>query len=172
REDWRGAAILAALVLWAAVSVAWSPAPNLGWPHTAKALSRFTVLHLGMQLVFCTALVTALARLDGPRAAKALGWIAIGFLVAPPLLIEEGLTNARLYQALPALIHRPLRPDWIPAGLAQPGYIVAVMAWPLGVALFKRGRWPLALALGALAPLSMILLRGVAPTLGLLLSLP
>jgi len=172
REDWRGALILAAVVLWAAISVAWSPAPNLQLPHTAKALSRFTVLHLVMQLVFSTAFVTALARMDGAGARKALGWIAIGFLIVPPLLIEEGLTKARLYQALPALIHQPVRADWLPADLAQGGYIVAVMAWPLGVALARRGLWPLALALAAFAPLSMITVRGVAPSLGLALSLP
>ena len=172
REDWRGASILAALALWAAISVAWSPAPNLHLPHTAKALARFTILHLATQLAFSTALVTALARIDGAGARKALGWIAIGFLVVPPLLIEEGLTQARLYQALPALVHQPIRADWLPADLAQGGYIVAVVAWPLGVALWKRGLWPLALALAAFAPLSAIAVRGVAPTVGLAISLP
>ena len=104
RQDWRGVLILAALVLWATVTSAWSPALNLQLPHTAKALSRFTILHLAMQLALCTAFVTALARLDGRAAGKVLGWMAIGFLIVPFLLIEEGLTQARLYQALPALI--------------------------------------------------------------------
>ena len=172
REDWRGVLILAALVLWAAVSVAWSPATNLRLPHTFKALSRFTILHLATQLVLSTAFVTALARLDAAAARKALGWMAIGFLIVPPLLIEEGLTQARLYQALPALIHRPVRPDWLPADLAQGGYIVAVVAWPLGVALWRGGRPRLALALAAFCPVSMVVLRGVAPTLALAISLP
>ena len=172
REDWRGALILAALVLWAAVSLAWSPAPNLRLPHDGKTLARFTILHLLAQLLFSTAFVTALARMDRTGAAKALGWIAWGFLIVPPLLIEEGLTQARLYQALPALIHQPVRADWLPADLAQGGYVVAVVVWPLAVALWKRGRWPLALALAAFAPASMAALRGVAPSLGLALSLP
>jgi O-antigen ligase len=110
--------------------------------------------------------------MDGTGAAKALAWTAIGFLIVPPLLIEESLTKARLYQFLPALAHQPIRADWLPADLAQGGYIVAVVAWPLAVALWRRGRWPLALALMALAPLSMIAVRGVAPSLGLALSLP
>jgi O-antigen ligase len=171
-DDRNGALILAALVLWAAVSLAWSPAPNLHLPRSAKALSRFTVLHLGMQLAFCSAFVTALARLDRNGARKALGWIAIGFLIVPPLLIEEGLTGAKLFQALPALIHRPVRDQWLPADLAQGGYVTAVMVWPLGVALFKRGLWPLALALATFTPMSMLVLRGAAPTIGLLVSLP
>jgi O-antigen ligase len=172
REDRRGVLILAALVLWAAVSIAWSPAPNLHLPHSAKALGRFTVLHLAIQLVFSTALITALARLDRAGARKALGWMAIGFLIVPPLLIEEGLTQARLYQALPALIGHPVRADWLPADLAQGSYVTAVMVWPLGVALWKRGLWPLALALAAFQPLTMVVLRGVAPTVALAISLP
>jgi O-antigen ligase len=172
RDDWRGALILAALVLWAALSLSWSPAPNLALPHDIKALTRFTILHLATELAFATALVTALARIDRAGAVKALGWMSWGFLIVPPLLIEEGLTKARLYQALPALIHQPIRADWLPADLAAGGYIVAVLAWPLGMALFRRGRWPLALALAALAPLSMVAVRGVAPTVALAVSLP
>jgi O-antigen ligase len=172
RDDWRGPLVLAVLVVWAAISLAWSPAPNLHLPHSAKALIRFTVLHLADQLVLATAFVTALARIDRRGAAKALGWIAIGFLIVPPLLIEQGLTQARLYQVLPALVHQPIRADWLPADLAAGGYIVAVLAWPLGVALFKRGWWPLALALAALAPLSMVAVRGAAPTVALAISLP
>ena len=172
REDWTGVLILAALVLWAAISVAWSPAPNLRQPHTLKAVSRFTVLHLAMQLAFCTAFVTTLARLDARRAGKVLSWTAFGVLVAEPLLIEESLTGARLYQALPALIHQPIRADWLPANLAQGGYIVAVLAWPLGIALCKQGRPFLALVLAATVPLSMVLIRGVAPTVALAVSLP
>jgi len=172
RQDWRGVLILAALVAWAAISVAWSPAPNLHDLSTAKAISRFTVLNLALQLVLSAAFVIALGRLDGARAGKVLIWIAIGFLIAPLLLIEEGLTGARLYQALPALIHQPIRPDWIPADLAQGSYVVAAVAWPLGVALYRRGGRIAALALAATVPLSGVILRGTAPTVALAISLP
>jgi O-antigen ligase len=172
RADWPGLVILAALVIWAAVSVAWSPAPNLHAPHSAKALSRFTILHLAGQLVFCTALVTALARLDGRAAGRALGWIALGVLLATPLLIEEAWTHARIRLALMALAHQSDPPDRTIAFIAQAGYVAAVMAWPLGVALHRQGRPRLALVPAILAPLLMVLLRGVAPTAALLISLP
>lgn len=171
-KDWTGAAILAALVLWAAISVAWSPAPNLHVFGSAKALSRLTDLHLALQLVLCTGFVTALARLDRIGAQKALGWVALGFLAVSPLLIEEGLTKVKLYPALLALVHVKTRLDWLIADMAQGGYVVAVVAWPLGVALLKRGRPILAVALAAFTPLSMLLLRGAAPTLALAASLP
>jgi O-antigen ligase len=172
RKDWGGVLILAALALWAAISVAWSPAPNLHMPDSARALSRLTILHLAMQLVFCTAFVTALGRLDRAQAGKALSWIAFGVLLAPPLLTEEALSQARLYQALLALFHQPSRPDWVMADLAQAGYVIAVLAWPLGMALYRQGRPRLALVLAAFTPLSMVLLRGVAPTVALAISLP
>lgn len=171
-EDWRGVAILAVLVLWAAISVAWSPAPNLHLPHTFKALSRFTVLHLALQLALSTAFVTALGRLEGPGARRVLGWMAIGFLIVPALLIEEGLTGAKLFQALPALIGQPRREQWLPADLAQGSYVTAVVTWPLGVALWRRRLPLLALALAAMAPLTLVVLRGLAPTLALAISLP
>jgi hypothetical protein len=174
RRDWKGVLILAALVLWAAISIAWSPAPNLHLPDSAKALSRFTILHLALQLVFCTALVTALRSLNQIQARKALMWIAAGFLVVVALLIEEGLTNLRLYSALLARFHFAARPDRLVSNMAQGGYVVAVVAWPLAVALYRRGLayLPPALGLMAFAPLSMALLRGVAPTVGLAASLP
>ena len=172
REDWRGVLILAALVLWATISVTWSPAPNLHWPHSFKALSRFTVLHLVLPLLLSTALVTAMARLEDPGARKVLLWTAIGFLLVQALLIEEGLTKARLFQALPALVGQRRREDWLPADLAQGAYVTAVVAWPLGVALWRRGLAALALALVAAAPLTLVIMRGLAPTLALAISLP
>jgi O-antigen ligase len=172
RQDWRGVMILSALVAWATIGVAWSPAPNLHDLHGAKTVSRFTPLNLVLQLGLSAAFVIALGRLDANRAGKALIWIAIGFLIAPLLLIEEGLTGARLYQALPALIHQPIRPDWIPADLAQASYVVAVMAWPLGVALYRRGGRIAALVLAISVPLSGIILRGTAPTVALAISFP
>jgi O-antigen ligase len=172
RKDRSGLLILAALVLWAMISATWSPAPNLQTPHTAKALSRFTWLHLAIQLVYGAALVTGLARLDKAGAKNALMTIAFGLLVVLLVLIEEGLTGAKHYQALLTLAHQPFRPDRVVSNLAQGGYVVAVIAWPLGVALCRQGRPLLALALAAFVPLSMVLLRGVAPTVALVVSLP
>jgi O-antigen ligase len=171
RADWNGALILAGLVLWAAVSLAWSPAPNLHAPHTAKALSRFTILHLAVQLVCCTAFVTALRRMEGRRARNALGWIAMGVIFVLPLLIEEGLSQVALYQKLLALAHQPARLDWLVALMAQGAYVVAVLAWPLGVALFQRQWRLLSVVPAAFVPLSMVVMRGVAPSIALVVGL-
>lgn len=168
----RGMLAPALLVLWATLSIAWSPAPNLHAPNGVGALGRVPILYLIAELALCGAFVTASARLDRAQASKALGWIATGVLLTLPLLIEEALSQSRGRLALVALAHQSFRADRTIANLAQASYLVAVLAWPVGAALHRQGRPRLALAPAAFVPLSMILLRGVAPTLGLLLSLP
>jgi O-antigen ligase len=171
RRDLNGTLILIALTVWAALSIVWSPAPNLREFASARAFSHFTIGHMVLLLAFCPALVTALGRLDAEASRRALGWIACGFLVAAPVLIGEGLTGIKLYPLLLAFAHQRIRLDHLIADLAQAGYVVAVMAWPLGVALFRQGRPRLALALAAFTPISMLVLRGVAPTVALVIGL-
>ena len=171
RADWPGVAVLALLVAWAAVSLAWSPAISLQ-ALSAKAFTRLTVLHLALQLVFCTAFVCGLARLDDSHAEKALTWMAFGLLAGLLLLMEEGVSHATAYQWLLSKTHDHTRPDWAVRALAQGGYATAVLTWPLGMTLRRQGRWRAALAMVAFVPLSMVLLHGFAPTAGLLVSLP
>jgi O-antigen ligase len=70
-----------------------------------------------------------------------------------------------------AATHQHVRLDRLIADLAQAAYAVAVVAWPLAVALKRKGQPLLALALFAFAPVCMFVLRGVAPTLALGLGL-
>jgi O-antigen ligase len=64
-----------------------------------------------------------------------------------------------------AATHQHVRLDRLIADLAQAAYVVAVLAWPLAVALKRRGQGWIALLLFAFVPVSMLVLRGVAPTL-------
>ncbi len=172
RADWPGVAILLALVTWSVIGLAWTPAPNLHGLGSLKTLTRATVLHLGLQLVLCTALVTAIARLERDTAIKGLTWLSFGLLCGLALLTEEGFSHAAVYQALMAAVHDFTRPDLAVRALAQGGYVAAVLAWPLGMALHRQGRTKLAFAMAAFVPLSLILMRGSAPTAGLLVSIP
>ncbi len=170
-EDVSGALLLGALVIWAAISIAWSPADNLRTFGSAKAFSHFTIGHMVLLLPLGFALITALRRLDANSAFKALSWIAYGVLAATPVVIGEGLCGIKLYPAILAATHQRVRLDRLIADLAQAAYVVAVVAWPLAVALKRRGQLGLALVLFAFVPLSMVVLRGVAPTLALGLGL-
>ena len=172
RGDWPGIVLLGLLIAWATVGLAWTPAPNLHGLGSLKTLTRATLFHLALQLVLCTALVTALARLDRGNAERALTWLAFAMLAGMALLTEEGLSHAAVYQAMMAAVHAHTRPDLAVRALAQGGYPTAVLAWPLGMLLHRQGRTPLALILAALVPLSLILMRGFAPTAGLAVSLP
>jgi O-antigen ligase len=170
RRDWVGVLLLAALVLWAAVSTLWSPAESMA--HSVKSISRLTILHLAAQLAFSAAFITALARLDSAGARKALTWIAFGFLAVLLLLTEEGVSHGALYLRLLALVHDSPGPGRVVRALAQGGYALAVAVWPLAMALHRQRRTWLALAMVAFVPLSMVLLRGFAPTAALAVSLP
>jgi O-antigen ligase len=172
RADWTGIALLGLLVAWATISVAWTPADNLHGLKSFKTFSRATFWHLAVQLVLCTALITALARLEPPRAQRALIWLAFGFLAGIALLTEEGLSRAAVYQAMMAAVHQHTRGDLAIRALAQAGDVTAAVAWPLGMALHRKGYTWLGLAIGAFSPVCLILLRGFAPTAGLALSVP
>jgi O-antigen ligase len=170
-EDVSGALILSALVIWAAISIAWSPADNLRTFASAKAFSHFTIGHMALLLAFGFALITALRRLDARSAQTALRWIAYGVLAATPVVIGDGLCGIKLYPVILTATHQHVRLDRLIADLAQAAYVVAVVAWPLAVALTRKGQLGLALVLFAFVPISMFVLRGVAPTLALGLGL-
>jgi O-antigen ligase len=166
-----GALILGALVIWAAISIAWSPADNLRAFGGAKTSRHFTIGPMALLLALGFALITGLRRLDSDSARKALNWIAYGVLAATPVVSGEGLCGVKLYPTILAATHQHVRLDRLIADLAQAAYVVAVVAWPLAVALRRKGQPGLALLLFAFVPVSMVVLRGVAPTLALGLGL-
>ncbi len=172
RADWPGIGLLAALILWSALTIIWTPAPNLH-VFTAKGLTRLTVLHMAMQLGLCLSFVTAAARLDAAHAKRSLTYLAAGLLAVQALLIEESLSHATVYRAVLAMAHYPpLRLDMTIRAFTQSGHVSAVLAWPLGLGLYRLGRPRAALALALFPPVLLLLLRGFAPTAGLLVSLP
>lgn len=172
RSDWTGIILLSLLVAWAAVGLVWTPAPNLHGLGSIKTLSRATIWHLALQLVLCTALVTAFARMERANAQRALTWLAFALLAGLALLTEEGLSRAAIYQAMMAAVHQHTRPDLAIRALAQGGFATAVLVWPLGMLLHRQGRTPLAVLLAAFVPLLLILMRGFAPSAALAVSLP
>ena len=172
RRDWPGIALLVLLVIWATIGLAWTPAPNLHGLGSLKTFSRATLVHLALQLLLCSALVTGLARLAPENAERALTWLAFALLAGMALLTEEGLSRAAVYQAMMAAVHQHTRPDLAIRALAQGGFATAVLVWPLGLLLHRQGRTPLALLLAAFVPLTLILMRGFAPSAALVVSLP
>jgi O-antigen ligase len=167
-KQWVGFGLLAALVLWAGVSAVWSPPASL----QTKDIPIETDLHLGLQLLLSGALVAAADDMKGQNAARALVWLGCGVLGGASVVVIEMFSHAALYLGLSQAFHQPVRPDLAIRNLAQSGDVVAVLAWPLGLALRRRGWHRAAFALAAFVPACLIMLRGFAPSLGLVLSVP
>jgi O-antigen ligase len=167
--EWAGLGLLALLVLWAGVSLTWSPAPNLA-VHGAKDLGRLTVLHLGVQTVLSGAFVIAAAHLRAATARIALNAVSWGMFCLGVILVIEGVTQAGVYQWIQTLTGKPVRPDLAVRNVAVGGYVLAALYWPAAVALWIEGRRRLVLFLAAAVVFSTFMLRGDSPTLAMVAS--
>ncbi len=165
--DGIGFGLLAALVVWAGVSLGWSPAPQ---PHSLKDFQRLTVLHLALQLGLSGAFVVSAGRFAREDATKALRGLSYGLLALAAILVIEGLTQAKIYQALQHPIGQSVRPDLAVRNVAVGGYVLAALIWPIGVALYRNGQAWRVLPLCAAVIFSTIALRGDSPTLAILAS--
>jgi O-antigen ligase len=172
RIDWPGLGVLGGLVVWATISSVWSPAPNLHIIKGVKDLQRLTYIHLWLQLFVSGAFVLFAGRLTEQVALRSLRALAIGLLVGMSVLFFEMLSRAALYQAAQTAIGAPVQPGIAIRNLAQSGFVVAILAWPIGMALYLRGWKIAAIAVAAFVPLSTVLLRGFAPMAGLVISGP
>jgi hypothetical protein len=171
-KDWIGGGILAALVVWAAVSARWSPTPFFRGASNIKDLERFTALHLALQMLLSGAFVFSAARLNAATAERCLTWLGWGLIAGVFALGVEMVAHAEIYIALTQLIGQTVPPDLAIRNLAQAGDVVAMMAWPVGLALVRRGWKSAGLALAAYVPLSFVVWRGFAPSLALVISVP
>lgn len=166
RRDWAILGLLAALVLWSAVSVFWTPAPNLKM-HSLKDAGRFTALHMGLQVVLSGALVLASARMQPKTARTALAWLSYGLVALAVVLMIESLDRAAVYQRLQHLIHKTVRPDLAVRNVAVGGYVLAALFWPVAAALWRAKRGLVAVFLAVAVVGSTVLLRGDSPTLAM-----
>jgi O-antigen ligase len=169
-RDWIGLGLAGALTLWACVSSLWSPADVLHGVHSLKELERFTGVHMALQAALCGAFVIAAARLNPEPAERSLRWLGFGMLALAAILVVEGLTQAAVYQRVQAALGDPTRPDLAVRNVAVAGYIVAVLLWPVCVALWRERRRLMVGCLVGVVAFSTVFLRGDAPTLAVVIS--
>ncbi len=165
-RDWIGFGLLALLAAWAFVSNLWSPAPGLHI-HTLKDLEGFTGLHMAQQIVLSGAFVMSAAAMTRETARTAIRWLGGGLLVLAAILVEEGISQASLYQQVQPLIHETVRPDIAVRNVAQGGYVLAILLWPAAAAFWRGGAKPAAIFLIAAVIFSTFMLRGDSPTLAM-----
>jgi O-antigen ligase len=156
-------ALLAAVAAWSLVSCSWSTAANLK-VHSSKDFERLTYLHMGLQLVLSGAFVMSARRLAPTTAHTALRWMGWGLVGLAAMLLIEGATQAKLYQAMQGIITPTVRPDLAVRNVALGGYVLAALIWPVSAALWVKKQHIAALFLALAVLISTFVLRGDSPT--------
>ncbi|MGZ5985312.1 MAG: O-antigen ligase family protein [Caulobacteraceae bacterium] len=166
--DMGGLILFGLLVEWAVVSAFWSPA---ALPHDLKSFGRFTGLHLFQQLLFCGALIVTTRGLTPAGARKALTWVGGGLIALIALLLFDSVTDAWLLGTLQAMAGQKSNiAHWALRTVAQGGYVLVMLFWPVTVGLWTGGRRRLAVAFAVGAILALVLLHVSAPLAALLTS--
>lgn len=164
-----GLILVLLLVEWAVISAFWSPAPV---PHSLKALGRFTGLHLAQQGLFCGGLIVTARTLTPATAGKALAWLGGGVMLLACVLLFESLTDAMLFRAGQSVLgEKPTTvAHWALRNVAQGGYVLAMLFWPVALALEAAGRRRLLAAFVVLCLADFILLHIAALIVALMAS--
>jgi len=132
--------VLALLVLWALVSLSWSPASHgLGGIRNYGDLESITGLKLLLQLAVYGAAVLGLGNLAEDRVERAGFVFALGVLALGLLVGIEGAGGASLYQGLREAIGDPIRPDLAKVKVSIATYALALLFWPAARLLAWRG---------------------------------
>lgn len=147
------AALIAALLIWAAISAAWSPNPGR---TLARAGQIAGLCAIGIYVV------AAALSLSHDHAQRVRAAAVAGIVLAMALLAEERLTRA--------FIAALAKPDVAPVGGAvwwwifKPGItILSILVWVAMVDAMRRGRMILgALAIVAVAALAILISGGTA----------
>lgn len=165
-----GVLLILYFVLWAAISVTWSP---LFSAFDITDLEDFTAFKLLIQGIAFCGLAAAAMTLTERGAERVCRTMAYAYCALAAFLIAEGLTGAALYQAFSTLIGETLRPDLARRNVAQGGYLLAVMLWPAAmilrrdklnvlILLLVDGVLGVMLTLGTDSPMVALLAGGVA----------
>jgi len=166
-----GVGLLFLLLVWALVSMSWSPAlpvhPDF---HRYKTVESITGLKLPFELALYAAFVMALRRVSDEAAARATLIMAAGLAAVVVLLVIEALNGAALYQWIKAHAHQKTRPDLALRNVARGCYVATLLFWPLALRL-RRAHQPAILAVltGGLI-ISSAIFKVDAPMLALALS--
>ncbi|MDP8917123.1 MAG: O-antigen ligase family protein [Pseudomonadota bacterium] len=147
--------IFAALWIWLAASVAWSPVAPRAVTTEYESVEALTDLKLLLALPLFAALPAAAAGLSGPAARRALLLLgAVLALYGAVLLVEAG-SGAGAYRRLAAIFDEPVRPQIVLSNLGRGSVLLAVLALPAGLAFQGRTRAvvvPMLIGAAVLAP--------------------
>ena len=122
---------LVLLVLWALISLHWSPAaPDLSELRRDKDVQKFTAVKLVLQLGLYGSAVVALGQMSERSARLAGKVMLVGMAVLALVTCVDGFLKAAIYQLLHNLTEEPIRPDLAMVKVSQATYPLALLFWP------------------------------------------
>ena len=131
------------LVLWALVSLAWSPgAPKLAALRDTGDVESFTALKLLMQLALYGSAVAALGQMSALWSRRAGTVMVVGFMALALIAALDGISGASFYQWLRAAIDDPIRPDLAVVKVSMATYALVLLLWPSARIMSSRGWTP------------------------------
>lgn len=144
--------MLAALAVWAAISMAWSPeAAHLSKLRSYDDLESVTAVKLFLQTVTYGAAVVALGGFTGAAARRAAVMLAYGLVALAVIATVDSLTGAAIYQKLHVVTGEGIRSDLAMVKVSLSTYALALLFWPSALMLSRLSRpmliWPLAAGL-------------------------
>lgn len=147
-EDRPAAVLLLLILVWAAMSAAWSPF------HPSKANNN-TALKLALQLPLYWSAYCGARRADPGLKRLALKVLAWGTALLALVLLAEFATDAAIYERLHVALYEPIRHDLAEVNVAHSTFILMLLA-PLAFgAGLRTGATPwlaLLMIAGAVAP--------------------
>ena len=166
-----GMTILGGLLVWALATQLWSYyQPDLTHLGKARGVQALTGLKLLFELAFYGTAVAAMVALRRDAARRGLSWLAVGLAILVGVLMLEYSTQEKIYLALKEALHQQARQDLAHRNVARAYYVLALLVWPVGVHLWRRGdrwRWLAGFIYGG-ALVGSVLYRVDAPILGLI----
>lgn len=148
-EDRSVAVLLLLALIWAAVSMSWSP-------YQPSKPSGNGALKQALCMPLFWAAVCAARRADPRLKRVALAVLAWGLALLGVLLLVEFATDARFFETLHVTYYEPIRHDLARVKMAHSSFVLALL-WPIGFAAAVKSKtrfmlWlPLPMMLGTVA---------------------
>lgn len=119
------------MVLWALISLNWSPAaPDFSRLRQGKDIEDLTVVKLVLELGLYGTAVAALGELSERSARLAGRVMLVGVALLALITCLDGVLKASIYQALRAATGDPIRPDLAMVKVSLGTYPLALLFWP------------------------------------------
>jgi O-antigen ligase len=163
--------LLAALCLWAAVSLTWSPAaPSPGPDGDYGGIEKLTAVKLVLELGLYGAAVAAFGRMSPVAARRAATALTIGLVpMAAIYVVDAAVQKGAIFRAIVAFAGDDLEPRLAFKNAAQTAYPLAMLLFPAVMVAVRRGWRGLAIGLGLALLIGTVVTDYTSPLLAFLI---